>query len=43
VYGSGTYILGEYGLTVNHYYGIAFSGGTCVTAPTIDVSVYAAW
>jgi hypothetical protein len=43
VYGSGTHNLGEYGLTVNHYYGIGFSAGTCVTAPTIDVSVYATW
>ena len=31
------------GLTGTHYYGIAFSAGTCVTAPTIDVTAQNAW
>jgi hypothetical protein len=30
-------------LTAGHYYGIAFSAGTCATAPTIDVTVYDTW
>jgi len=30
-------------LTSDHYYGIAFSAGTCATAPTIDVTVYDTW
>ena len=30
-------------LTSTHYYGIAFSAGTCVTPPTFDISVQAAW
>jgi hypothetical protein len=43
VFGSATYILGVSALTAGHYYGIALSSGTCVTAPTIDVSVLAVW
>lgn len=26
-----------------HYYGIGFSAGTCITAPTFDISVQAVW
>jgi len=30
-------------LIAGHYYGVAFSSGTCVTAPTFDISAWAPW
>lgn len=30
-------------LTTGHYYGVAFSAGTCVTAPTFDITVNQQW
>ena len=35
--------IGSSALQNNHYYGIAFSAGTCATAPTFDASVSAVW
>lgn len=34
---------GTAGITTGHYYGVAFSSGTCVTAPTIDISAQNVW
>jgi len=35
--------IGSTTLIAGHWYGIAFSAGTCVTAPTFDISVSAGW
>jgi len=43
VYGSGTAVIGGTVTTTGHYYGIAFSAGTCATAPTFDISVLSVW
>jgi hypothetical protein len=40
----GVYVLSAVaGLTTGHYYGIAFSAGTCVTAPNFDITVNQVW
>lgn len=43
VYGSASTTMGSTATTATHYYGIAFSAGTCVTAPTFDIAIISVW